>query len=241
MATDTPPTTPSDAEILAFLSDRPAALGALLASQPEFLELCLATAARTGLDTGGGNIVNLAPALAAKARAEARRLSLKNQSLLTVAAENMLSWTRLHHATLALLASLDLTGLRHVIEHEFPAIFDLTHCQLVLATEETDDGPARRGLDGYPKDLVDAALNENGLYLGPPNAAAANMLATPAKSIAIIRLPDRLPAPVSRCVLILGGQTETSFQPDLGSDLLVLLAEMVGVTLAARIEAKGVG
>ena len=240
MATNPPPTPPTEAEILAFLSDRPDKLGALLASQPAFLELCLATAVNTGLGARDGNIVNLAPALAARARAEARRLSLKNRSLLTVAAENMLSWTRLHHATLALLASLDLAGMRQVIETEFPAIFDLTHCQLVLATEHGDDVTSS-GLDIRSKDMIDAALNENGLYLGPPNAAASHLLTVPTKSIAIIRLPDRLPAPVSRCVLILGGQTENSFQPDLGSDLLVLLAEMVGVTLAARLEAEGAG
>jgi hypothetical protein len=35
---------------------------------------------------------------------------------------------------------------------------------------------------------------------------------------------------------LLGGKTTNSFHPDLGSDLLVLLAEMVGVTLAARLE-----
>jgi len=45
-----------------------------------------------------------------------------------------------------------------------------------------------------------------------------------------------LPAPVSNCVLLLAGKHTTSFQPELGSDLLVLLAEMVGVTLAARLE-----
>ena len=36
--------------------------------------------------------------------------------------------------------------------------------------------------------------------------------------------------------LLLGGKTANSFYPDLGSDLLVLLAEMVGVTLAARLD-----
>ncbi len=57
--------------------------------------------------------------------------------------------------------------------------------------------------------------------------------------MALIRLPDRLPAPVSNCVLLLAGKHTTSFQPELGSDLLVLLAEMVGVTLAARLESLG--
>ncbi|MEK9910297.1 MAG: hypothetical protein VW707_00525, partial [Candidatus Puniceispirillum sp.] len=58
-------------------------------------------------------------------------------------------------------------------------------------------------------------------------------------SLAIVRLPDRLPDPVSHCALVLGSTNAESFRPDLGSDLLVLLAEMVGVALAARLESAG--
>ena len=83
---------------------------------------------------------------------------------------------------------------------------------------------------------IDAATNNRSLYLGLPNDAAQKLLVKPAQSLAIIRLPDRLPEPVSQAVLLLGGKTTNSFYPDLGSDLLVLLAEMVGVTLAARLE-----
>jgi uncharacterized protein YigA (DUF484 family) len=40
-------------------------------------------------------------------------------------------------------------------------------------------------------------------------------------------------------VLLLGGKTANSFHPNLATDLLILLAEMVGVTLAARLELQG--
>ena len=74
------------------------------------------------------------------------------------------------------------------------------------------------------------------MFLGLPNDAARALLIKPAQSLAIIRLPDRLPYPVSQSVLLLGGKTTNSFHSDLGGDLLVLLAEIVGVTLAARLE-----
>ena len=54
------------------------------------------------------NIVDLTPAIAARARKEAQRLSKANESLIHVASENMVNWQRLHHATLALLASTDI-------------------------------------------------------------------------------------------------------------------------------------
>ena len=47
----------------------------------------------------------------------------------------MLSWKRVHHATLGLLASTDLPGMCQVITNEFPVIFDLNQCQLIIEEE----------------------------------------------------------------------------------------------------------
>ncbi len=148
----------------------------------------------------------------------------------------MLNWTRLHHATLGLLASTDLAGMCQVISTEFPVIFDLSQCQLITEAEAGLNSGLQVGLAVHPADQINAATQGRGLFLGLPNDAAQALLIKPAQSLAIIRLPDRLPDPVSQCLLLLGGKTANSFHPDLGSDLLVLLAEMVGVTLAARLE-----
>ena len=153
-----------------------------------------------------------------------------------VAAENMLSWTRIHHAALGLLASTDLPGMCEVITNEFPVIFDLNQCQLIIEEEMAIQNVTDIGLVRHPANRIAAATNSRSLYLGLPNDAAQKLLVRPAQSLAIIRLPDRLPDPVSQAVLVLGGKTADSFHPDLGSDLLVLLAEMVGVTLATRLE-----
>jgi len=247
MTSRPPPYTPTDTDILAFLAGQPDKLATLLAAHPEFVALCLAAAgtAKTGpekpaSDTTktGDNILNLNPALAARARAEARKISDRHQSMIHLAAENMRGWTRLHHATLALLAETNLAGLKQAITDEFPRIFDLDSAALIM----TDDGQqADAALYFTRRKAADiaSALNKGNLYLGPPNDAANRLLARPADSIAAIRLPDRLPDPVSSYVLILGGKTADSFGPDLGSDLLVLLAEMVGVALAARLDLGG--
>ena len=244
MTSRPPPYTPTDTDILAFLAGQPDKLATLLAAHPEFVVLCLAAAgtAKTGPDKNasdttkaGDNILNLNPALAARARAEARKISDRHQSMIHLAAENMRGWTRLHHATLALLAETNLAGLKQAITDEFPRIFDLDSAALIM----TDDGQqADAALYFTQRKAADiaSALNKGNLYLGPPNDAANRLLARPADSIAAIRLPDRLPDPVSGYVLILGGKTADSFGPDLGSDLLVLLAEMVGVALAARLD-----
>ena len=227
-------------DVVGFLADNPDAITDILATNPNLLAVCLAAAGNHAeynkqIDP---KVVDLIPALAAKARQDARKISQTHQSLLHVAAENMLSWTRLHHATLGLLASIDLTGMCQVITTELPMIFDLSQCQLIFEEEAAMPNIADTGIGLHPAAQIKAATKSRSLYLGLPNVAAQALLLKPAQSIAIIRLPDRLPSPVSQVVLLLGGKTANSFHPNLGSDLLILLAEMVGVTLAARLGAQ---
>ena len=221
-------------DVVAYITAHPDCL----AHHPDLLARCLdATKSVSGDKTRDHtNIVDLSPALAVRARDEARRVGLAHKSLLHVAAENMISWRRLHHATLGLLASSDLAGLCHVISSEFPIIFDVEKSALIIAAETSLSGMVAAGLDVRPAAQIAAALHDRTLYLGKPNEAGTAIMGQATPSIALIRLPDRLPPPVSDCVLLLAGKQATSFQPELGSDLLILLAEMVGVTLAARLE-----
>ena len=245
MTSRKPPYTPTDTDILAFLAGQPDKLATMLANHPEFVALCLAAA---GTPTAGpennraddnkksaDNILNLNPALAARARAEAQKINDRHQSMIHLAVENMRGWTSLHHATLALLAETNLAGLKQAITDEFPRIFDLDSAVLIMSDDGQQTNAARYFSVRQATDIASALDNAN-LYLGPPNDAANRLLARPADSIAAIRLPDRLPGPVSGYVLVLGGKTADSFGPDLGSDLLVFLAEMIGVALAARLD-----
>ena len=221
-------------DVVAYIAAHPYCL----AHHPDVLARCFAAAKSVSGDAAHdqANIVDLSPALAARARDEARRAGLAHRSLLHVAAENMVSWRRLHHATLGLLASNDLAGLCHVISAEFPIIFEVEKSALIVAAETSLSGMVAAGIDVRPAAQIAAALHDRTLYLGTPSEAGTAIMGQAAPSIALIRLPDRLPNPVSNCVLLLAGKHRTSFQPELGSDLLVLLAELVGVTLAARLE-----
>ncbi|MBT6122433.1 MAG: DUF484 family protein [Candidatus Puniceispirillum sp.] len=182
------------------------------------------------------NIVDLTPAIAARARKEAQRLSKANESLIHLASENMVNWQRLHHATLALLASTDIAGMCEAITQEFPTIFDLRFCRLFIERESVLQFARQSDIIVVPAAKIDDAIEGQTLFLGPPGDVAKSSLKLSAPSVAIIRLPDQLAEPMSRCVLALGGKTETSFQPNLGTDLLILLAEMLAVTMAARLE-----
>ena len=116
--------------------------------------------------------------LAAKARQDARKIKQTHDSLLHIAADNMLSWTRVHHATLGLLASTDLPGMCEVITNEFPVIFDLNQCQLIIEEEVAMEHAANTGLRLHPAKQIDAATNSQSLYLGLPNDALYLAIAT---------------------------------------------------------------
>ncbi len=226
------------ADIATFLTTNPGSINNMLSANPNLSTLFLAAVGdHVQYDHKiNSKVVDLIPALAAKARLDARKIKQENESLLHVATENMLGWTQLHHATLGLLASTDLPGMCLVIKNEFPKIFDLNHCQLIVEEEVAMGNVTDIGLNPYPAAQIDSATNNSNLYLGLPNDAAQKLLIKPVQSLAIIRLPDRLPDPISQVALVLGGKTANSFHPNLGSDLLVLIAEVVGVTLAARLE-----
>jgi len=225
-------------DVATFLADNPDSIADMLATYPKLLALCLTVASDHAKDNNqiDSKVVDLSPALNFKARQDARKIKQTHELLLNIAADNMLNWTRVHHATLGLLASNDLPSMCQVITNEFPVIFELNQCQLIIEEEVAMQNVTDTGLSLHPATQINAAINNRSLYLGLPNDAAKKLLVKPALSLAIIRLPDRLPDPVSQAVLLLGGKTANSFHPDLGSDLLVLLAEMVGVTLAARLE-----
>ena len=238
MANDNSTNNINATDVATFLANNPASITDMLATNPNLLAIFLAAVGDHAQDNKqiDPKVVDLIPALAAKARQDARKIKQTHESLMHVAAENMLSWTRVHHATLGLLASTDLPGMCQVITNEFPVIFNLNQCQLIIEEEADLQNVTDTNLGLHPATQIDAATNSRSLYLGLPNDAAQKLLLKPAQSLAIIRLPDRLPDPVSRAVLLLGGKTSDSFHPNLGSDLLVLIAEMVGVTFAARLE-----
>ena len=207
-----------------------------LAENPDFLNQIAAKGPKKGV--ADDKIVDLTPAIARRARNEARQIGLQNRSILSLASENMVNWRRLHYAALALLTAGDINQLFHVVDNEFPPIFDLDSCHLISASTNSTltllSGPIL-----CPDDILTALTGGKSIVLGAPKSPLCTLLGMVPASVAIIALPDQLADPVARTLLVLCGQEKSSFTPDLSSDLLVLLAELVGVTLTARLVTSG--
>ena len=87
------------------------------------------------------------------------------------------------------------------------------------------------GLVRHPANRIAAATNSRSLYLGLPNDAAQKLLVRPAQSLAIIRLPDRLPDPVSQAMLVLVEKPRIAFIPILAAICWCYLLKWSGLHL----------
>ncbi|MGC6516877.1 MAG: DUF484 family protein [Candidatus Puniceispirillaceae bacterium] len=182
------------------------------------------------------NIIDVTGKIANKARLEARKATETNQSLLNVAAENMLHWRDLHHATLGFLACQELAGFAQMVHEELPLIFGLASSNLVMPRESAISNAEALGFITLPQSDINAMIAEDLIYMGAVKQACLSVISAPSESLAIMRLPDQLPLPIAGSVLILGGRQKDSFTQGKGRSLLLHLSEMVGVCLLRLIE-----
>lgn len=201
-------------------------------SRPDFLD----THFGEGRKGSSPNLIDVTGKIAANAREDARRLSRANQSLLDAAATNMLHWQALHHATLGFLACNDLISFAQMLDEELPVIFGLAGARLLMPAEVAIAQAEELGFLVLPGAQISELLAAGSIYLGPAKGSA--LFSTPVASMAAIALPDQLPPPIAGSALVLAGRDEASFTPEQGQTLLTNLAEITGVCLLARLEAR---
>lgn len=230
---------------------------AYLADHPDFLVMHQEALRASGLKfpdvTSPRNVIDVTSKIASKARQEARRATKTNQTLLTVAAENMLHWQELHLATLGFLACNELTGFAQMVQEELPLIFGLASAHLIMPRQTAIPDAESLGFLTLDKAVIDTLMGDEVIKMGMPDTTLLPLMngiqdsipesgpestseSTP-ESMAMMRLPDQLPAPIAGSLLVLGGRDGDSFVQGKGRALLLHLSEMVGVCLLSLIEA----
>lgn len=218
-----------EADILHYLKDN-----------PDFLRRHASALSEANIDWprffDDSNIIDVTDKIAKKARNEARKAAQANESLLSVAAENMLHWQELHLATLGFLACNDLGGFARMIDEELPIIFGLAGSRLIMPASAAITEAESLGFLVLPDDEITSLCRADSIYMGPPPETGIALFANPVASMAIMPLPDQLGLPVAGSALILAGRKSDSFEQGKGRTLLLHLAEMVGVCLLSLIE-----
>lgn len=187
--------------------------------------------------TSPPNVIDVTSKIADKARKEARKAAKTNHKLLTVAAENMLHWQELHLATLGFLACNELTGFAQMVHEELPLIFGLESAHLIMPSQDALPEAESLGFLTLSETDIAALIGTDVISMGKPSQRALSLISTTPESLALMRLPDQLPAPVAGSLLMLGGRDEDSFTQQKGRALLLHLSEMVGVCLLSLIQA----
>lgn len=212
-----------------------------LSDHPDFLvrhQSALRTNGITFPDvTSAPNVIDVTSKIANKAREEARKAEKTNHKLLTVAAENMLHWQELHLATLGFLACNELTGFAQMVHEELPLIFGLESAHLIMASDHALPEAESLGFLTLPEADIATLIGDDVITMGKPSKIALSLIQTTPQSLALMRLPDQLPAPVAGSLLMLGGRDDDSFTQQKGRALLLHLSEMVGVCLLSLIQA----
>jgi uncharacterized protein YigA (DUF484 family) len=115
-------------------------------------------------------------------------------------------------------------------------IFGLAGARLLMPAEVAIPQAEELGFLVLPRVQILELLAAGSIYLGPAKGSA--LFSTPVASMAAIALPDQLPPPIAGSALVLAGRDEASFTPEQGQTLLTNLAEITGVCLLARLEAR---
>jgi uncharacterized protein YigA (DUF484 family) len=143
-----------------------------------------------------------------------------------------------------------------MVQEELPLIFGLASAHLIMARRDAIPDAESLGFLTLDKAVIDTLMGDEVIKMGPPEKTLLSLMNGPndmapeseaesqaesnAESVAMMRLPDQLPAPIAGSLLVLGGRDGDSFVQGKGRALLLHLSEMVGVCLLSLIEAPSI-
>ncbi len=184
------------------------------------------------------NIIDVTGKIAKRAREEARILSQTNLSLIDVAEDNSKRWQRLHEVSIGFMRCTDLEQFSNMLDETLPVIFKLAGARLVMPEELAISDAEEVGFLVLPSKDISEIRGAQSVYLGPPPKSELALFSTPIASIAVISLPDDMPAPISGSLLLLAGRRKHSFVSNQADDILFNLSQIVGTSLQMIIEKK---
>ena len=177
------------------------------------------------------NIIDVTGKIAQQAREEARILSRKNLSLIDLAEDNTKRWQRLHNATIGFIRCQNLLEFSEMLDETLPVIFGVAGARLLMPQENAISDAETYGFLVLPEAEISTICRAQSVYLGPPPKSGLALFSAPIASIAVVTLPDNLPAPIAGSALLLAGRNKNSFAPNQADTILSNLSEIIGTCL----------
>lgn len=174
-------------------------------------------------------------------RNDVTRLTTEQRTLIAASRGTLASQGRVHKAVLAVLAAASFEHLLQTVTTDLAVLLDV---DVVTIGVETTVPAARLGLHGIrllKAGAVDAMLGaERSIVLradAPGEAALFGSAAGLVRSTALLRLGFGRGAPLG--ILCLGTRQTGRYHPGQGSELLLFLARVVGITIAQWLTPRG--
>lgn len=213
-------------EVMAYLRDNPD----FLDRHPDALRLLRPPARETG-----DGVLDFQHFMLDRLRQALARLQDEQNSLIATSRGNLASQSRVHKAVLAILRAPGFEQLLQIVTTDLAVLIDVDI--VTLGVESTASRTPRLPLNGIhllPSGTVDKLLGANREALlctdihGDPAlfGGAAGLV----RSQALLRLSFSRSAPVG--LMCIGTRSADTFQPGLGTELLIFLARTLEITIA---------
>ena len=161
-------------------------------------------------------------------RHELARVMLEHRTLLAASRGNLASQGRTHKAALAILSASSFEQLLQVVTTDLAVLLDVD--VVTIGVENAAAPPGRLGLQGIHL-LASGSIDTQGdpaLFGG-----AAGLV----RSQALLRLGFGRGAPAG--LLCIGTRQPGRFHPGLGTELLIFLARVIGITISQWLNPPG--
>ena len=175
-------------------------------------------------------------------RCELARVTLEHRTLLAASRGNLASQGRIHKAAIAILAASSFEQLLQIVTTDLAVLLDVD--VVTIGVENAAAPPGRLGLHGIHllgSGSIDALLGaeRNILLLAdtPGDPALFGGAAGLVRSQALLRLGFGRGAPVG--LLCIGTRQKERFHPGLGTELLIFLARVIGITISQWLRPPG--
>ena len=175
------------------------------------------------------NIIDVTGEIAKRAREEARILSEKNLSLIDDVEDNTKKWQRLLNVAIAFIRIRNLKQFSDMVDEKLPLILELAGARLLMPKEFAIKDAEEYGFLVLPAEQIQKIKEAKSVYLGPPPELGLTLFSNPKASIAVISLPENLPAQISGSVLLLAGRDKNSFQLGNTDEIFSKLSNIIGV------------
>ena len=184
------------------------------------------------------NIIDVTGEIAKRAREETRILSEKNLSLIDSMKDNTKKWQRILKVAIAFIRIRNLEQFSNMVDEKLPLILELAGARLLMPKEFAIKDAEEYGFLVLPAKQIQKIKEAKSVYLGPPPELGLTLFSNPKASIAVVSLPENLPAQISESVLLLAGRDKNSFQFGNTDAIFSNLSNIIGTCLATILSLK---